>query len=87
VLPGGMIRPRRGGPAMHRDDVDSTLIHSIDYDEERRVLVIQFQDDGAYQYFDVGPEVVEELLDAESKGRYFNDFIRDTYQYRRMYGV
>ena len=70
---------------MHQDDVDSTLIHSIDYDEEQRLLVIRFQDDGAYQYYDVDPAVVEELLDAESKGRYFNDFIRDAYQYRKMW--
>lgn len=66
-------------------DVESTLIHSVRYDEAHRILEISFNDDGTYRYYEVPPEVVEELLDAESKGQYFTDHIRDTYLFTRIW--
>lgn len=70
---------------MHDFDIDSTLIHSIRYDETHRMLDISFNDDGAYRYYEVAPEVVEELLDSDSKGRYFVDHIRDRYLFTRVW--
>lgn len=70
---------------MKHIDVDSSLIHSISYDEQSRTLEIRFHETGRYRYHDVEPEVVEELLDAESKGRYFNDYIRDSYLFTRLW--
>ena len=70
---------------MKHVDVDSTLIHSIRYDDAHRMLEITFNDDGTYRYFEVEPEVVEEFLDAESKGGFFVDHIRDTYLFTRMW--
>lgn len=70
---------------MRRVDVESDLIHSIAYDEEQRTLDIRFHDSGTYRYYEVEPEVVEELLDAESKGHYFNDFIRDAYLFTQLW--
>lgn len=70
---------------MKEIDVDSSLIHSIAYDEVTRTLEIRFHETGRYRYYDVAPEVVEELLDAESKGRYFNDYIRDSYLFTQLY--
>lgn len=70
---------------MKHQDVDSSLIHSIAYDEETRVLEVQFQDSGTYRYHDVEPQVVEELLNAESRGRYFNDHIRDAYLFTKRW--
>ena len=70
---------------MKNVDVDSTLIHAIRYDDARRTLEISFNDDGTYRYYEVPPEVVEELLESESKGRYFVDYIKDTYLFTRLW--
>jgi hypothetical protein len=70
---------------MKRIDVDSTLIHSIGYDEAKRTLEVTFQDGDTYRYYEVEPDVVEEFLDAESKGAYFNDYIRDSYLFTKLW--
>ncbi len=70
---------------MKRVDVESSLIHSIAYDEETRVLDIRFHETGSYRYYEVEPEVVEEFLDAESKGHYFNEYIRDAYLFTKLW--
>ena len=69
---------------MRHVDVQSTLIHSVRYDPLTGTLEIQFQDGNAYRFYEVEPEVYEELLDAPSKGRYFNDYIRDAYLFTRL---
>lgn len=70
---------------MRRIDIESDVIHSIAYDEETRTLEIRFHETGAYRYYEVTPEVVEEFLDATSKGQYFNDYIRDTYLFTKLW--
>lgn len=69
---------------MERIVVDSSLIHAVGYDERRSLLEIQFQDGAIYRYFEVEPEVYTELLESESKGRYFNDYIKDAYLFREV---
>ncbi|MBI3241559.1 MAG: KTSC domain-containing protein [Chloroflexi bacterium] len=48
--------------------VDSSMIHAVGYDQQKRILEIIFNSGGTYQYFDVPPDVYEGLLKAESKG-------------------
>lgn len=59
---------------MKHTDVDSSVIHSVAYDEEMRVLEIRFHETGTYRYVDVAPEVFEEFFESESKGQYFNEY-------------
>jgi hypothetical protein len=63
---------------------DSSLIHAVGYDARRALLEVQFQTGTTYRYFDVEPETYQELLAAESKGQYFNDYIREAYLYREV---
>lgn len=69
---------------MKHIDVDSDVIHSIAYDDVTRTLEISFHETGTYRYYEVEPETVEEFLDAESKGEYFNDYIRDAYLFTKL---
>ena len=69
---------------MRHVDVQSTLIHSVSYDPLTGTLEVQFQDGNTYRFYEVEPEVYEELLDAPTKGRYFNDYIRDAYLFTRL---
>ncbi len=62
--------------------VESSMIHAIGYDKNKRILEIVFNTGSTYQYSDVPLEEYQGLLNAESKGRYFLANIRDVYTYR-----
>lgn len=66
---------------MQRTPVDSTTMRSVGYDAGSRILEIEFASGTVYQYLGVPEEKYERLLAAESKGRYFNSEIRDSYPY------
>jgi hypothetical protein len=59
--------------------VSSSAIYRVEYDEASRRLDIWFTGTGQYSYFGVPLATYLGLLRAPSKGRYFNDNIRDQY--------
>lgn len=61
--------------------VESDVIHAVGYDEEIRVLEIIFNNGRIYQYRDVPREVFEGLMAAESKGNYFQENVRDEFDF------
>ena len=67
---------------MERQPVASSLIRSVGYDFLGSVLEIEMGEPSRlYTFYDVPFSVYDELLEAPSKGQYFNDFIRDLYAY------
>ncbi len=66
---------------MQLETVDSSAIHAIGYDPDLRILEVIFNAGRIYQFTDVSPEQFEEFRQAESKGHYFSEHIRDTYPY------
>lgn len=66
---------------MVRKAVDSTTMRSVGYQAQRRILEIEFDSGAVYQVSGVPAMIYQELLRAESKGRYFNSEIRDVYPY------
>ncbi|MBV9155909.1 MAG: KTSC domain-containing protein [Acidobacteriaceae bacterium] len=66
---------------MLRRAVDSTTMRSVGYQAQDRVLEIEFDSGAVYQYLGVPARIYEQLLRAESKGRYFNSEIRESYPY------
>ena len=64
--------------------VESTTLATIGYDENLKRLQLEFCSRAVYLYFDVPAAVFEALLDAPSKGRYFNGAIRGRYPYRQI---
>jgi hypothetical protein len=69
---------------MIRQPVESSNLRSVGYDEESRILEIELHSGAVYQYYDVPPEVYQELLRAPSLGKYFHANIRNVYQYKRV---
>lgn len=69
---------------MERVPVESTLLRSVGYDPVSETLELELRRGRIYQYFEVDEDVLRELLAADSKGRYFNAFIKDQYPYRRI---
>jgi KTSC domain len=61
--------------------VDSTTLRTVGYDAERKLLQIEFQNRSIYQYFEVPATLYEELMQASSKGAYFNRSIRPRFDF------
>ena len=59
--------------------LDSSSLASVAYDVERAILQIEFRDRSVYQYIEVPQEIHHDLLQAESKGAYFNKYVRNQY--------
>lgn len=67
-------------------DVDSTAISEIDYDAERTKLLVRFVSGERYVYVGVPGEVHRSFVEADSKGRFFQQKIRDRYPFNRLDG-
>jgi len=64
--------------------VESTTLAAVGYDETRELLQLEFCSRAVYHYFGVPAAVYQALLDAPSKGAYFNGTIRGRYPYRQV---
>jgi KTSC domain len=67
-----------------RQRVQSSALASIGYSERLHSLEIEFVNGAIYRYFDVAPSVYRELVDAESKARYYDTNIRGSYHSMRV---
>ena len=66
---------------MERHPVRSSLIRSIGYDLGSSILEVELLGGSTYDYFDVPYSVFVEFLEADSKGEFFNESIRDVYPF------
>ena len=64
---------------MIRKTVSSTDIKSIGYNEETKILEIEFHSEGIYQYSNVPKNVHSALMGASSHGKYFNRVIKNNF--------
>jgi hypothetical protein len=61
---------------VRRVPVESTTLVSAGHDANSATLELQFRSGAVYRYFGVPQRVFQDLLQAESKGVYFNQNIR-----------
>ena len=64
--------------------VESSTIASVGYDLTQGLLQLEFCSRAVYHYYGVPARVYEALLEAPSKGSYFNRAIRGSFPYRRL---
>ena len=57
----------------------SVVIKSFDYDKEKQVLRIEFNNGSIYNYLDVPETVYKDMKDTPSVGKYFNSDIKDKF--------
>jgi hypothetical protein len=69
---------------MWRTPVVSSAIASIGYDEERKMLEVEFNSGSVYRYFDVPPDTHLEFITAPSHGRYFDQYVRDVFDFEQV---
>ena len=67
-----------------RRRVASTNLHSVGYDERRETLEVQFLNGRVYQYYGVPASIHEQLMQAASKGQFFNAHIKRSYPFSRV---
>jgi KTSC domain len=64
---------------MERTPVSSTNLRSIGYEPETATLEVEFNTGAVYQYHGVPQEAFDSLMQAGSKGVYFNAHIKNSY--------
>jgi len=69
---------------MHRLPVDSTLLASAAYFPDRALLELAFRDGAFYRFFDVPATCFQQLMEAPSKGVFFNRNIRNRLRYQQV---
>lgn len=64
-------------------EVDSSQIESIGYDIDEKILAIKFTK-ALYYYEDVPKMIYDDMLEAESVGRFFAAAIKGKFGYQKM---
>jgi tyrosyl-tRNA synthetase len=66
-------------------NIESSVIKSIGYNPANKVLQIEFNQSGVYWYQDVPAEVYAGLMNADSHGQYFNEYIKkESFKYNKI---
>jgi hypothetical protein len=69
---------------MDRTPVSSSNLRSVGYNEDERLLEIEFNSGGIYQYYDVPSRIHRGLMNASSHGSYFHEKIKDNFRYDQI---
>lgn len=70
---------------MLRQTISSSNLRSVGYDEETRILEIEFNLGAIYQYYDVPLLIYQGLINAVSHGVYFDLHIKKSgYRYKQI---
>lgn len=67
-----------------REVVESSSLRSIGYDRKTQTLEVEFTSGGIYRYDDVPAQVWAELRQSLSKGKFFQERIRDHFPTARV---
>ncbi|PLZ99950.1 KTSC domain-containing protein [Fischerella thermalis CCMEE 5268] len=64
--------------------MNSSMANAIGYDGDRNILQIEFHNGAVYQYSDIDQDTWQDLHQADSIGKFFNENVRGKYQYKRI---
>jgi hypothetical protein len=67
-----------------RVPVDSSLLGWVEYDSSRQQLQLAFRSGDQYLYFHVPSVCYQDLLQADSKGAFFNRHIRNRFPFQHL---
>jgi hypothetical protein len=68
-------------PMTNPVEVRSSSLARLSYDRRQATLQVEFRDGTQYQYSGVPLRTYQSLLQANSKGSYFNHYIRSRFPY------
>jgi hypothetical protein len=64
--------------------VESRVLANTAYERDQAILQLEFRGGQVYQYFQVPQQIHQGLLQADSKGLYFNRHIRNAFRCLRI---
>jgi hypothetical protein len=69
---------------MERTRIKSNNLRSVGYDESVKILEIEFDHGGIYQYFGVPKKIFEDLMKSESSyGQFHTRYIKNRYRHQK----
>lgn len=69
---------------MQRENVPSSNLRSVGYDDRTETLEVEFCSGSVYQYYNVPHTLYDQLMRAVSKGKFHHAHIRYAYPYSRV---
>jgi hypothetical protein len=63
---------------------NSNRMEIVIYEDDKQLLTIEFKRGGRYEYENVPPEVYNSLIVAKSAGQFFNENIRDNFEFTKI---
>jgi hypothetical protein len=66
--------------------VESSMISGVFYDDFTSNLFIEFKNGPVYYYRDVPKFLYQEMMEAESKGKFFSSRIKKEYSFGKVTG-
>ena len=69
---------------MQRYSVASSNLASVGYDAATQTLEVEFLSGSKYQYYNVSENMYSQLMEVGSKGRFFHQYIRNSYPYTKV---
>jgi KTSC domain len=67
-----------------REVVTSSSLRSIGYDRKAQTLEVEFKNGGVYRYSEVPLELWMRLQKSTSKGKFFQEHVRDRFPTARL---
>lgn len=64
--------------------VSSSNLYVVGYDPLSKTLRVKFHSGSVYDHFNVPNSKYSGLMSASSKGKYYSDYIKNTYTYRKV---
>ena len=69
---------------MLRESVESSCVVAIGYDADLEIMEVELINGKVYAYFGVPKWRVVDFLTAESKGKFYNDWVKGWYDSQKM---
>ena len=71
---------------VERLSVKSRILRSVGYDENTKILEIEFSSGFVYQYSGVPPKVYADLMHSAEIGKYYSEKVRPRFQTKQVAG-
>jgi hypothetical protein len=64
---------------MQRQKIKSSTFLSVGYEKKNKIFEAEFTSNEVYQYLNVSQKIYNNFMSSNSKGRYFNKYIKDVF--------
>ncbi|MCX6683509.1 MAG: KTSC domain-containing protein [Methanoregula sp.] len=69
---------------MERQPVKSRILRSVGYDDNTKILEIEFHSGLVYEYGGVPPKVYKDLMSSDAIAKYFTDKVRTQFRTKQV---